>query len=108
METIEIANGMIYSSYKIAKKILSNHENCLWSEAIDYHHCCFMNLGLNSFPYSSLISPQTSLDMSPIISLFSKIFLDVPIWVLPILGTHFLEAICSRYLLGSCIDVRFN
>ena len=63
MKTVEITNGLIYSSCKIVKKI-ANHVNCLWSEAIDYHHCCFMNLGLNSIPYGSLISFRTSLALS--------------------------------------------
>ena len=38
--------------------------NYLWSEMIDYHHCCFMNLGLNSFPYCSLICIRTSFGLS--------------------------------------------
>lgn len=46
--------------FLIQSKRRANQVNCLWSKAIDYHHCCSMNLGLNPFPYC-LISGELHL-----------------------------------------------
>ena len=66
----------------------ANHANWLWSKAIDYHHCYFMNLGLNSFPYGNLISLELHLLwLYPVISFFFKNF-RCPYLVLLIWGTQ--------------------
>ena len=72
----------------------------MWSGTIGYHHCCFMNLGLNSAQRKIHIVVSFPLELPlvwvyPFISLFLKIFLDVPIWV----PTRFLEVSCPRYSL---------
>ena len=56
----------------------------------------------DSFPYSSLIFLRTLHALItyrlPVISLFLKIFVNVPIWALSILGVHL--SICPRYSPG--------
>ena len=50
MKTVELRNGVIYSSFqtKFLENTWANNVNCSWSEVIDYH----------SFPDGSFISPR--------------------------------------------------